>query len=186
MTIHRFASTHSPSLKIKLKLANGDARRIEFERGALALDDDVEEEKQIAEALLDLLKNPRMPHISQQIRYVDEAAALRVVEKHMKEALMQNRKAVGGFSSAHANLFADQAMVERIRGEMAAGGASEEEINQALEQLGKDLPMTEDGVGKIVRNNELVTAAIEERKEPQVRSTDLSAVFARARRPNAS
>jgi len=162
--LHRFAANNAPSLRLKMRKDDGQPVYLQFINGALTLDDQKEDHKKFIDELKSMLQDPTRPHIQQLVRYVDEEAALRVVEAHRQAEQARQQAARGGFSSQEARQFQNADMATRIREQMLREGATEETIAQALQELGQDMPVTEDGSNKIVRNNELLPASPTEEK----------------------
>lgn len=145
----KFGTLNAPNLEIKLKDGDNHVRRVRFEQGVLVLTDEHEANFLRSQFLI----NPQLAHL---VREIDEEGALELVKQHQAAATEHGKVARGSFSSMHMSQHKQVGTLHAIKEEMA--GQPQEAIDaaiKALEQAG--VPITEDGKGQIVRNNDLDT-----------------------------
>lgn len=165
MKEYKFGTLNAPNLEIKVKDGDNNVRRVQFEQGVLTLTD----KSEVDFLRKACLTNPQLSHL---VREIDEEAALELVKQHQQDAASKHRVAHGSFSSAHMSNHTQVGTVHAIREEMV--GQPEEEIAKAIAQLeAAGLPMTEDGTGKVVRNNDLDTTS----PDKQIKPADVSTVL---------
>lgn len=145
----KFGTLNAPNLEIKIKDGDNHVRKVRFEQGVLTLTDPHE----AAFLRGQFLVNPQLAHL---VREIDEDAAVELVKQHQAETAEHGQVARGSFSSMHMSQHKQVGTLHAIKEEMV--GQPQEVIDAAvaaLEQAG--VPITEDGEGQIVRNNDLDT-----------------------------
>lgn len=121
-----FNSKQAPNLKIRVPV-NGVKKEVVFENHVFSTTDEA-----LGEALKAAATN--YPAIGREVTVIDREAALRRAEAF--KAAQPRTVGKGGFNSMSLSSAAAENQRQTLRSELIAGGATEEEADKALAELG--------------------------------------------------